>query len=393
MSSPRIEAALALAHSAALKGPHSAGPEGQPRAHHFVIGDPQADFTRFLAVLDRQGLLDVTGRLRSEVQLISVGDHFDWGKPAEREAVAVSAVQLLAWMALHPADQALLLLGNHDLARVGELADFTDARFAAAQVEADALYYQGTDVDEARERDFLARHPEFPNVELVARDFGTFREEQRQWVEHLLRARRFRVAHAAAEHLLVLHGGVTREDLRALGLPEEQDAQAPLLARALNQALDTAVDAWTRGPLHIPGLYRPGDAAYGEGRGIFYHRPSQSPEDAHHRASTPRRRFDPRRLPLGLTQVVGHTRDKRCRELLVLPLGESHDGVLRHLVTDGTTVHYHLGVPRSVSAHAAVLLFTDGGMRESPLESFQLFDLDTRDAARPAEDPAQEGAS
>ncbi|MET0405879.1 MAG: metallophosphoesterase, partial [Cystobacter sp.] len=357
-------------------------PDGRSRQRHLAIGDPQADITRFLAVLDRHGLLGEDGRLRPDVQLVSVGDHFDWGKAHERDAVATSALQLLAWMALHPADQAVLLLGNHDLGRVGELAHFTDARFAAAQVEADRIY-QGGDVDEAGERDFLARHPEIPNVELVARDFGTFREEQRQWVTHLLRTRRFRVAHVASERMIVLHAGVTREDLNAVGLPESRHAHAPSVEEALNGALDAAVDAWTQGPFHIPELYRPGDAAYGEGRGIFYQRPSLSPEDVHHRDATPRRRFDPRRLPLGLTQVVGHTRDKRCRELLTLPLGTTHDGVLRHLVTDGTTVHYQLGEPRDGGPDQAVLLFTDGGMRESPLESFQMLDLDTRAPARP----------
>ncbi|MFY0581911.1 transcriptional regulator [Cystobacter fuscus] len=387
MSTPRIEAALALATSAAHQGPHSTPPDGRPRRHHFAIGDPQADITRFLAVLDRHGLLGADGRLIPDVQLISVGDHFDWGRSTERDTVATSALRLIAWMAAHPADQAVLLLGNHDLGRVGELAGFTDARFATAQVEADGIY-QGGDVDEARERDFLARHPELPNVELVARDFGTFREEQRRWVDYLLRARRFRVAHAAAERMIVLHAGVTREDLHAVGLSESLHSHASTVAEILNQALDSAVAAWTRGPLHIPGLYRPGDATYGEGRGIFYHRPSLSPEDTLHRDATPRRRFDPRRLPLGLTQVVGHTRDKRCRELLVLPHDTPHDGVLRYLVTDGTTIDYRPGTPRASHPGEAVLLFTDGGMRESPLEAFQMLDLDTRGPARPLQGAA-----
>ncbi|MGZ3457291.1 MAG: metallophosphoesterase [Archangium sp.] len=390
MSTPRIEAALARATEAAHRGPHSAPPDGHPRTRRLAIGDPQADITRFFALLDRHGLLGADGWLRPEVQLVSVGDHFDWGKAHEREEVATSAVKLVAWMAAHPADQAVLLLGNHDLGRVGELAGMTDARFATAQVEADRIY-QGDDTDEARERDFLRRDPEVPNVELVARDFGTFREVQRDQVAHLLRAGRFRVAHAAAEHLLVLHAGVTREDLRATGLPESRQAHAPTVADALNRALDTAVAAWKQGPFSIPGLYHPGSAAYGEGRGIFYQRPSLRPEDAAHRAATPRRRFDPHRLPPGLTQVVGHTRDKRSRELLALPHEEARDGVLRYLVTDGTTLHYRPGTPPPAGPGEAVLVFTDGGMRESPLELFELFDLDTRAPARPLGNALQGG--
>jgi hypothetical protein len=387
---PRPEAALARATEAVARGPHSTPPDGRPRSRHLAIGDPQADITRFLALLDRQGLLGPDGWLSPEVQLISVGDHFDWGKAHEREEVATSALRLLAWMAAHPADQAVLLLGNHDLGRVGELADFTDARFAAAQVEADRIY-QGDDTDEARERDFLTRYPEVPNVELVTRDFGTFREVQRDWVAHLLRVGRFRVAHAAAEDLLVLHAGVTREDLRMMGLPEARWAHAPSVADALNRALDAAVAAWKGGPFSIPGLYQPGSAAYGEGRGIFYQRPSLLPEDAAHRAATPRRRFDPHRLPPGLTQVVGHTRDKRSRELLALPREGARDGVLRYLVADGSTLHYHAGTPPPVSPHEAVLIFTDGGMRESPLEAFELLDLDTRAPALPRGEASRGG--
>ncbi|QRK10165.1 metallophosphoesterase [Archangium violaceum] len=390
MSTPRIEAALARATEAAHRGPHSAPPDGHPRPRHLAIGDPQADITRFLAVLDRHGLLGADGWLRPEVQLVSVGDHFDWGKAHEREEMATSALRLVAWMAAHPADQAVLLLGNHDLGRVGELAGFTDARFAAAQARADLLY-RGDDTDEASEREFLSHYPEVPNVELVARDFGNFREIQRDWVAWLLRAGRFRVAHAAAEHLLVLHAGVTREDLHLVGVPESLQAHAPTVADTLNRALDEAVADWKQGPFSIPGLHHPGSAAYGEGRGIFYQRASLLPEDAPWRAATPRRRFDPYRLPPGLVQVVGHTRDKRSRELLMLPLEETRDGVLRHLVTDGTTLHYRHGPPPPTGPGEAVLVFTDGGMRESPLERFELFDLDAREPARPMEDAPRGG--
>jgi hypothetical protein len=40
-----------------------------------------------------------------------------------------------------------------------------------------------------------------------------------------------------------------------------------------------------------------------------------------------------------------------------------------------------------------VLVFTDGGMRESPLELFELLDLDTRAPARPLGVESQAGRS
>jgi hypothetical protein len=346
-----------------------------------AIGDPQADITRFLAILDRHGLIGDDGWLRPDVQLVSVGDHFDWGKAHERAAGARSALQLVAWLAAHPADQAIILAGNHDLGRVGELADFTDATFAEAQAEADLLY-DGDDTDEVQERAFLSRFPQVPTVELVARDFSAFQTEQRTWVTHLLRERRLRAAFAAGPGLLVLHAGVTLEDLSVVDLSEQRLADAEAVAEALNRALDAAVDAWRGERLVVPGLHQPGSADYGEGRGIFYHRPSLRPEEADRTRVTPRRRFDPRRLPPGLTQVVGHTRDKRSRELLCLP-GEVRDGVLRHLITDGERVHYAHGTPSRTGPGEGALIFTDGGMRESPIEAYELLDLDTRTAARP----------
>ncbi len=382
MTSPRIQAALDNATRCAAGAPRCAPAESPvpSRPLRVAIGDPQADFSRFLAILDHQGLLGAEGWLRPEVQLVSVGDHFDYGKAHEREAAARSALQLVAWLSAHPADQVILLAGNHDLGRVGELADFTDATFEKAQAEADRLY-DGEDTDEARERDFLARYPQVPTVELVARDFGNFREVQRAWVTHLLRERRLRVAYAAGPDLLVLHAGVTREDLGTVGLAEDRQADAHGVAQALNRALDTAVEAWKGGRLILPGLHHPGSADYGEGRGIFYQRPSLRPEEAERTRVTPRRRFDPRRLPLGLTQVVGHTRDKRSRELLCMP-GEVRDGVLRHFVTDGARMAYAHGPAPRTGAGEAVLIFTDGGMRECRTEAYELFNLDTRAAAQ-----------
>lgn len=375
-----IQAALARAAEAAAEAPRSVPAEDHVWRRRLVMGDPQADLDQVLAILAHHGLLTGEGWLHSDVQLISVGDHFDWGKPTERESAAASGLALVAWLAAHPATQAVMLLGNHDLGRVGEFAGFTDARFAEAQAEADRIY-QGGATDEAAEQAFLARWPEVPSAELVARDFGNFREVQRAWVEHLLRVKRFRVAHAAAPDLLVLHAGVTQEDLDVTRLPPAQREDANQVAAALNAALDAAVAGWTRGPLVIPGLHHPGDAAQGEGTGIFYQRPSLLPEDAERVRCTPRRRFDPRRLPTGLTQVVGHTRDKRSRAMLGMPPTSARDGVLRHLVTDGTRVDYAHGAPPPPAPGTAMLVFTDGAMRECQAPDYELFDLDTRAAA------------
>lgn len=382
MDDALLRKALARADAAVAKGPHAVAAEGRRRTLHVAMGDPQADFDRVLSILWLKGLLDGEGGLRSDVCLVSVGDHFDWGPAADRERVARSALRLVAWLASHPADQAVMLLGNHDLGRVGELADFTDATFRAAQADADRVY-AGDATDAAAERAFLQRWPGLPSAELAARDFSTWTEEQRAWVEHLLRARRFRVAHAAGDSLLVLHAGVTREDLRVVGLEPTRWAEARAVAEALNGVMDRAVDAWKGGPLVLPGLHHPGNAKDGEGLGIFYQRPSLQADDAERVRGTPRRRFDPRDLPRGLIQVVGHTRDKRVRELVSAP-GPARDGVLRHLVTDGARVDYAHGPPPVTGPGEAVMVFTDGAMREGRAEDFELFDLEARRAVKRA---------
>ena len=168
------------------------------------------------------------------------------------------------------------------------------------------------------------------------------------------------------------------------------------MAAALNAALRDAVATWPAGePLSIGALHRPGLPTTGEGRGIFYHRPSnpsgRDSVDPSLFQGPPRRRFDPRTLPRGLTQVIGHIRDKKCRELLAgwhdgtAPV----DGPLRHLHSNGRSVRYLRGLPRDhgsdggQDASLATMIFTDGGMLHADEAAYALYDLDARAAALP----------
>lgn len=350
--------------------------------HRVVIGDPQAPLATFLTVLDSHALLGEDGRLAPDVHLVSLGDHFDWGRAEDRPDAAEQGLQLLSWLAIHPADQVGLILGNHDLARVGELAGFDDSTFSGMQREADALYQQ-TCPDSERESALLAQYPSLPSVESAARDFATFLARQRELVTALLHARRFRVALAEEKDLLLCHAGVTQETV----LGDSGDAR--LIAAELNRRLDNAVAHWQPGtPLHIEGLHQPGNATEGAGRGIFSHRPAQ-PQDlkiapvASHKM---RRRFDPRRLPPGLTQVIGHTRDLKCRQLLrdwCVP-GRPTSGKLRHLCTNGSQVRYTIGLPPAAEPGTATLIFADGSMSTADPHTFELYDLARRQVFTPS---------
>jgi hypothetical protein len=306
------------------------------------------------------------------------------GRARERRALGLG---LLGWLAAHPPEQVTLILGNHDLGRVGELAGFDDDSFRAAQAEADAVAAGSAD-----ERRFRERYPQLPTAEVASRDFATYRHAQARLVTDLLRARRYCVALAASPRLLLTHAGVTTEDLGLAGLPAAEASDATSAATALNAALDGAVASWREGaPLAIAGLHRPGDASLGEGRGIFYQRPGRPglpANDASLFAGPPRRRFDPRALPPGLVQAVGHIGDRKCREVLgepwAPPVSAATVGRLRHLRTDHEQVGYAVGVGEAPDPREATLLFLDGTMARADPRAYELLDLDTLRPAPPA---------
>lgn len=335
-----------------------------------AMGDPQAPLATVRAVLDGHGLLRADGRLRPEVQLVSMGDHFDWGPPAQRRQATDEALELLTWLASHPAEQVVLLAGNHDLARVCELAAFAaDAAFEQAWAEASATY-RGGDVDVEAERALLERYPFVPDAESLARDFSCFSVAQRELVTRLLRERRLRLAHAHAG-LLLVHAGVTSDDLALLGAaPSTADEAAGLL----NAFLDARVEAWAGGPLRLDPLHQPGSAAGGVARGVLSHRPAY-PRDDPHFHGPPRRRFDPRALPAAFPQAIGHIRDKKSRELLGpwADAAPAEDGPLRALTVAGAGVRYGAGTPAD-----ARLYFLDAGMLHTTADRYALFDLDAR---------------
>ncbi len=337
------------------------------------MGDPQAPFSTVLAVLRTHGLLTKDDRLRDDVHLVSMGDHFDWGRRDDRAVNAQSAIETLLWLAGHPAQQVTILLGNHDLARVGELAEFDQLTFTQAQAESDAVYAGGA-LDEAAQIALLTKYPALPDAEMLARDYGCFVVTQREVVSELLRTRRFRLAASAGDALLI-HAGVTVADLHAIGLDAHLPADA--LAPALNAFLDARVEAWPgSGPLNLEPFHAQGSAGRGEGVGAMYHRPIDPAILRAPPGPPPRRRFDPRDLPLGLTQIVGHIRDNKCRELMPhwCEPGEARDG-LRSLKVQGHLVEYRHGIQTG-----AQLIFTDAGMNHSPPADYPLLDVAARRA-------------
>lgn len=330
-----------------------------------AVGDAQASHETFLGILEARGVL-AQGRVREDVRLVCMGDYFDWDRPTAeaRAAATADGTKTLRWLADHPADQVIILFGNHDLARVGELAELDDERFREARREADRAYYD--DAPERNEAAFRAAW-NLPSWEVTARDFSTFEVAQRELVRALLDQGRVHLAFAPREDLLLTHAGVTRDELLLLGLSEEI-ADAALVAQALQTKL---AEAWAGSPsrLTIPGLHLPGDAS-GEGVGMFFHRPGRGP-----RSRIPRRRFAPDRLPTGFSQGIGHVRDKKSRALFDLPPAGRPEGAIRTLTMGERHLRYDLGALPCPPGHAR-LFFLDGGMGHARDEDYELFDVD-----------------
>jgi hypothetical protein len=344
-------------------------PDRRERKLNLAIGDPQASLSQFLRVLDLNGLLNDDGRIRHDVGLVTMGDHFDWGRPADRAVAAEDGLRILSWLAAHPSDQVQILLGNHDLVRVGELSGFTNQKYAEAQARAEAAVE-----DNKLTAAFLSRYPTLANPAVIARDYSCFDERQRALMTRLLIHKRVRLAVAPAPDLLLVHAGVTAEDLDLL--KPASTANASLIAKALNSFLDARVTRWKgEGPLDLTPLHVPGSAADGEARGILAHRPS----NPHVRKidAKDRRRYDPRWLPPDMVQVIGHINDKKCRELFGswVERKPPEPGVLRGLKVS-PEVKYHPGCEKEDR-----MIFLDGAMHQVAPFEYELFDLDRRQRA------------
>ena len=335
-----------------------------------VIGDPQAPLATFLEILDRHTLLGDDGTLAPGVHLTSVGDHFDFGGADRAASAATDGLRLLAWLAAHSEERTTIIAGNHDLGRVGELVGFDDRAFRTARARAVRAYRNR---DALEERALLARYPALPSAEIAARDFAAFSVPQRELVTRLLRARRFRLALAHGPDRMVCHAGFTTKEVEA------NDANT--IANELNGRLFEATDSWDgKTPFVIPGVHTPGNAKRGEGGGALYHRPSTGSDPASYEGPF-RRRFDPRTLPRGVTQIVGHIRDNKCRALLANhcdPTEASTDGPIRYLVVaDDDSIRYGFSRPTAFAPSERSMIFVDGGMGYGGAPRYELLDLDT----------------
>jgi hypothetical protein len=317
----------------------------------YVLGDPQTPHDRVRAALARAGLLTPDLRLRDDVGLVSLGDHFDFpGDPDD-------GARTLAWLTSHPPSQCVILAGNHDLARVMDLARVSDEDFAAARTDASqALALQA----------FVRRFPHVPTAALAARDYHHFTVAQRAQVSSLLRAGRVVLAATATlrdgGEALLTHAGVTGREVALLGVR----ADPREIAVALNDTLRRAVARWREGDALDLGALHVAGAAGEEGGGMLYHRPA-FPDGADPdawRADRPRR-FDPRVLPHGMVQVCGHTGHAKCRALLGAWVeAEAHavrSGGARTLSVRGDVVRYAMGL-RAREGDDATLYLLDGDL-------------------------------
>jgi hypothetical protein len=324
-----------------------------------------------------------------------MGDHFDYalGKDPSVEVLAEASregILILSWLAAHPAEQVVVLFGNHDAARVQELASVSDAAFARARELAGAVAR-----GERSEADFLRECPGIPTSDLARRDFCTFSEQQQRLVQRLLLAGRFCLALVTTvlgRDALLTHAGVTTRELRLLGLAEP--ATAAEVAEALGVRFEAGVDAvradWAANravPLSLEPLHIAGQAP-DEAGGMLAHRPSdpartggpRPPDIAWEFRPDRPRRFDPVTLPRGLVQVVGHTRHRsslrELRRWATPAAADASAGVLRTLRVFDGGAEYDVGC-QAGGLGEAVLCMVDAEIHSVPPERISLLELGT----------------
>jgi hypothetical protein len=362
-----------------------------PRTRWLALGDPQTRFDKAIEVLRLHDAIDeATGRLRDDVGLLSIGDHFDFGAEGGPD-VGAEGERFLRWLVDHPADQTIVLLGNHDLARVQELAMESDASFAAARTL--ALEIRAAEDPDDRAEMTTRFHREFPRIptsEIAARDHSGFATSQRALLQSLLVARRVRLAQAALRDgapMLLSHACVTDRELDVLQLRDERAPTTIALAldRFLARAVDAVRDRWARGedaPLDLSPLNVMGTTGR-EGGGLCYHRPANRARPGADLkweldAVAPRR-FDPRSLPRSLAQACGHTGHHKCLVELegwtTKRARETGFATLRTLRTNGVEVEYDVGVHAARGGEATVWLI-DGEIDRVAAEQLQLFAFD-----------------
>jgi hypothetical protein len=348
----------------------------------FVIGDPQAPFEHFLAILRNHRLLDDSDRLANDVHLISVGDHFDYGTH-DLAHVATQGLAILRWLASHSSSQVTIIMGNHDAVRVMEFANVPDdATFA--QAHAAGLRIKKSPNDDA-ERLFLQEFPSIPTVGYAARDFAAFTVEQRELVQSLLLQGRMVMAAAVVLHdgreALATHAGVTSRELTMLESATSVKAVADALNQFLANGVVAAKPAWLVGkPAALDLAPLCVTAQNGnESGGMLFHRPIDEPVSSdvngwEFSVEAPRR-FVPSSLPTLFTQIVGHTGHRKCKELLSQasdPPAAAHEvGGIRTLRFVNGAPQYRLGVLPLLEG-AADLILIDGEMRAVPADQYQL---------------------
>lgn len=391
---PRIDRALARAREVRAGAAGPGEPDARP-ARVVAIGDPQTSAARLFGALAAHGLLGDDGWLRPDVRLIAMGDYFDY-QVAERERARVEGVLILGWLAAHARGHVTVLLGNHDAARVMELATVDDARFGAAAEAAAAVVAVPRAERGAAVAAFRARFPELATPGYAARDYNAFTVEQRALVQRLLIAGRISLATTARVRgvaALLTHAGVTHRELAMLCV---RDHHARTIADALDDRLGGAVrqvaGAWRAGqlaplslePLHVAG-------AHGEeGGGLLYHRPADperpGADPGWEMAARAPRRFDPRtELPRGLTQVIGHTGHRKASQEMARWLAPGTDtaagGVRTLRVTVDRTVCYARGVDPSDGRDAVAYLIDPEMHHVTAATEVAVLELDAGGAA------------
>jgi hypothetical protein len=373
------------------------------RRKWYAVGDPQTSALKFFEILHHHGLLAHTGWLRSDCGLIVCGDYFDFKPRPEdpsfdtlkkkREWMGNQGLMILKWLTTHPLDHIVVLIGNHDVARVCELDAFDDERFDKAYdlgVELLSDVREGRLHQEEAQRVFYEAYPRLVSPRIALEYFPAFQARQKEFLRRLLQLRRVQItAHGSIrgrKPVLITHAGITTQTLTHLQLKHSTAPEHICLEmnRFFFNKAALSLQGWRLGrssPLDLKPLVLPTTREQ-VGGGVLSHRPidpNTCRDPKLLRGLTPAR-YDPRDLPHGLTQIIGHVGHEKCVEAMPRWLDNKNThkklGNIRTLQIHKDKVHYNYCFVANQQIDTSIFMI-DGLMQKCMSQDYEILPLET----------------
>ena len=311
-----------------------------------VVGDHAGSAIGFMSNLWERDWVDDNGWLDREIGLIIAGNLWDGDQHVQPGNLRTD--ELMAWLAAHEPAHVQILLGAHDLERLGALGQAPERWLRLARSAAfAALKLPDPDARRRFLAEWVKTRPQHPAPFAAYEHHGDLSSGARL-IRRLLLTGRIVLATVARDlhdgrPVLITQSGVTSDTVKKSRVGADAFSIAAVLNRRLQEAVDHVRADWENGgalPLDLGDLYHSWEPLR-PSSGLLATRPDfdgvvplsynelglDPPRGA--RAVSPRQYLLP-----GLTQIAGHTLRERARS----PHPVFTTGPMQSFVSGGTSV-------------------------------------------------------